>query len=210
MANGYSQRFTLTEIFNNKELKDVIPLVNYKEKEREDGKISTRTNMKSIKQLIVDASTKGARPYYKPLIVRRSQGSVVLTGKLVGDQDACVDAVYSSILAKRVFMIWTANNMDMVRSALKEAEANKKKTGIDTKLFLRVNSIEEIKGMNWREAQAFLNNVMENIYYSDNFPKTAKKFGVEEIQNNIAKSKAEHTLNYRSQKIRWKRRVGDM
>lgn len=203
MAQKYFQKFTLADIFNNKELKNIIPLVNYKEIEREDGKISRRTSMKSIKQLIVDTSSSAARPYYKPLIVRRSQGQVLLTGELVGDQDTCVEAVYSALLAKRVFMIWTANNMDMIRTALKESEENKKITGVDTKLFLRVNSLLEIKGMNWRQAQEFLNNIMENIYYSGKFPKTSKKYDIQNIPTN-------DQLSFSQRQLRWKYKVGDL
>ena len=31
MASRFTQNFTLTDIFNNKKLKDKIPLINYKE-----------------------------------------------------------------------------------------------------------------------------------------------------------------------------------
>lgn len=210
MANGYSQRFTLAEIFNNKKLKGVIPLVNYKETEREDGKISKTTNMKSVKQLIVDTSTKSARPFYKPLIVRRSQGKVELSGELVGDQDACVDAVYSALLAQRVFMIWTANNMDLIRYALKESEEHKRKTGEELKLFLRQKSMLEIQSMNWRQAQAFLNNVMENIFFSGNYPKTLKKYNIKKMLDDEAKLKGEYMLTYGKRRLSWKFRVGDV
>lgn len=38
MASRFTQNFTLTDIFNNKKLKDKLPLINYKEIEREDEK----------------------------------------------------------------------------------------------------------------------------------------------------------------------------
>ena len=60
MANGYSQIFTLKDIFNNKKLKDKLPLVNYKEKELENGKISQRTNAKTINRFIFDTATSAA------------------------------------------------------------------------------------------------------------------------------------------------------
>ena len=35
MANRFTQQFTLKDIFNNKKLKNKLPLINYKEKEVE-------------------------------------------------------------------------------------------------------------------------------------------------------------------------------
>ena len=63
MASRFTQNFTLTDIFNNKKLKDKLPLINYKEIEREDGKVSRRTNTKTINRLVFDVSTSAARPY---------------------------------------------------------------------------------------------------------------------------------------------------
>ena len=69
MASEYSQIFTLTDILNNKKLKDKIPLINYKEKELENGKISARTNGKTVNRQVFDTATSAARPFFKPLIL---------------------------------------------------------------------------------------------------------------------------------------------
>ena len=54
MASRFTQTFTLTDIFNNKKLKDKLPLINYREIERENGKVSRRTNAKTINRLVFD------------------------------------------------------------------------------------------------------------------------------------------------------------
>lgn len=202
MAGRYTQNFSLTDIFNNKKLKDKIPLINYKEKELENGKISRRTNAKTINRLVFDISTSAARPFYKPITTQRSGDTMVISGNLIGDHNSAVDAVYNALLSQKQVMIYTVNNADMIRSALKEAEKNKRKYGINTKLYLRVQSMTEIEGMTTREIQALLNNIMENIVYGDNFPETQKKYGVGNLP-------VRSPYNYKQRQLRWKIRVGE-
>lgn len=203
MAGRYSQNFTLTDIFNNKKLKDKIPLINYKEKELENGKISRRTNAKTVNRQVFDTATSAARPFYKPIKTSRSGYTMIISGELVGDHDGAVEAVYNALQAKKSILIWTANNADMIRSALKESEKNKRNRGIDSKLYLRVQSMQQIEGMSKQEIQALMENIMENIFYGDDFPETQKKYGVEKLE---VKSK----YNYDQRKLRWKFRVGDV
>ena len=202
MAGQYTQIFTLTDIFNNKKLKDKLPLINYKEKELENGKISRRTNVKTVNRQVFDTATSAARPFYKPIITTRSGDTMIISGDLVGDHDAAVDAVYNALLAKRSILIWTANNADMVRDALKEAEKNKRNHGINSKLFLRAQSMQQIEGMSKQQIQALMSDIMENIVYGDNFPKTQKKYGVENLEVNSP-------YNYEQRRLRWKFRVGE-
>ena len=200
MANRFSQNFTLTDIFNNKKLKDKIPLINYKEKELENGRISRRTNAKTVNRFVFDTATSAARPFYKPMITTRSGDLMIISGELIGDHDEAVDAVYNALQSKRVLFIWTANNVKMIRDALKESEKNKN-NGVATKLYLRVQSMQQIEGMTKPQIQALLQNVMENIVYGDDFPKTQKKYGVENW--NLS-----NKFNYNQLKLRWKNRVG--
>lgn len=202
MSNRFSQIFTLTDIFNNKKLKDKLPLINYKEKELENGKISRRTNAKTVNRQVFDTATSAARPFYKPMITTRSGDTMIISGELVGSHDGAVEAVYNALLAKRSILIWTANNADMVRSALKEAEKNKRSGGLGSKLYLRVQSMQQIEGMSKREIQALMSDIMENIVYGDDFPMTQKKFAVDKIS-------VDSPFNYEQRKIRWKFKVGN-
>lgn len=202
MAGRFTQNFSLTDIFNNKKLKNKIPLINYREKELENGKISRRTNAKTINRLVFDISTSAARPFYKPITTHRSGDMMTISGNLVGDHDMAVDAVYNALLSQKQVMIYTVNNADMIRSALKEADKNKRTYGINTKLYLRVQSMTEIEGMTKRQIQALLNDIMENIVYGDNFPETQKKYGVENLP-------VRSPYNYKQRQLRWKFKVGD-
>jgi hypothetical protein len=202
MAGTFSQNFTLKDIFNNKNLKNKLPLINYKEKEREDGKISVRTSAKTVNRQVFDTSISAARPFCRPLNPIRGGDTLILDGELVGDHDEAVDAVYNALKAQRTILIWTANNADMIRTALKETEKTRRTLGITPKLFLRAKSMQEIEGMSTQQIQALLVDVMENIFYGDNFPETQKKYKVEEMPVNSP-------YNYKERKIRWRFKVGD-
>ena len=126
MANRFSQNFTLADIFNNKKLRNKLPLINYKETEREDGKVSRRTNAKTVNRQVFDTAKSAARPFYKPMVAHQSGNTLVIGGKLVGELNEAVDTVYEALRAQREIILWTANNADMIRDALKESEKNRK------------------------------------------------------------------------------------
>ena len=201
MANRFSQNFTLVDIFNNKKLRNKIPLINYREKELENGKISRRTNAKTVNRQVFDTAKSSARPYYKPMVARQSGDTLVIGGELVGSLDDAVNAVYDGLMAKKQLLIFTANNADMIRDALKEAEKNRRNYGIQTKLYLRVQSMEQIEGMTKKQLSYLMNDIMENIVYSDDFPATQKKWNVQEM---VVKS----PYTYEQRKEQWQQKVG--
>lgn len=198
----FEQHFTLKDIFNNKNLQKKLPLINYTEKETEDGRYHYRTHLKTVSARVYETSKRSARPFYSPFQPSKLENTIILTGELIGDHDEAVDAVYNALMQERVMYIWTANNAYMVRDALKESEKNKRTYGIDTKLFLRAKSMQEIEGMTRPEIQALLKDIMDNIMYSDNFPKTQKKWQVDQT---IVNSR----YTYEQRKLKWKITVGD-
>ena len=198
----YSQNFTLKDIFNNPNLKNKLPLINYKETQKENGKISVRTNAKTVNRQVFDTATSAARPYYKPIQTIRSGDLMIIQGNLVGDHDAAVDAVYNSLLGIKQVLTYTANNADMIRDALKESEKNAREYGINCKLYLKAQSMQEIEGMNKKQIQELLHNIMENIIYGDNFPKTQKKWGVDQMR-------VSGGYNYEQRKMQWQQKVGE-
>lgn len=210
MATRYSRVFTLKDIFNNKKLANKLPLINYKEKELENGKISRRTNAKTVNRQIFDTAQSAARPFYKPLKTTRSGDVMIIDGTLVGDYDLAVDSVYNAIKAKRSLLVWTANNADMIRDALKEAEKNKRTTGKDTKLFLRANSMQEIEGMTTPQLQALMSDIMDNIFFGDGFEKTQEKYGVKSRLYWGYWGGKKDVLFYKQRQLRWKYQVGDI
>ena len=203
MANRFSQNFTLLDIFNNKKLRNKIPLINYREKELENGKISRRTNAKTVNRQVFDTAKSSARPFYTPMVASQSGDKLIIGGELRinSELEDVVDAVYNGLLAKKQILIFTANNADMIRDALKEAEKNRRNYGIQCKLYLRVQSMQQIEGMTEKQVAYLMNDIMENIVYSDDFIATQKKWNVQEM---VVKS----PYTYEQRKEQWQQKVG--
>ena len=204
---AYKQIFTLKDIFNNKKLRGKLPLINYKEFEREDGKISVRTSRKSVGRIVYDSAIKGARPFYNPLMHSKSGDFIEVGGTLVGDFDKAYESVYQSINTNKQIILWTANNVGMIRSALKESEKNKRQYGIEGKLWLRAGSMQEIENMSKPQLQQLLSDIMDNLYYNDNYPATQKKYGVQDM--GLMKAPGRTALyDYKERKKIWENKVG--
>ena len=203
MANRFSQNFTLVDIFNNKKLRNKIPLINYREKELENGKISRRTNAKTVNRQVFETAKSSARPFYTPMVASQSGDKLIIGGELRinSELEDVVDAVYNDLLAKKQILIFTANNADMIRDALKEAEKNRRNYGIQCKLYLRVQSMQQIEGMTEKQVAYLMNDIMENIVYSDDFIATQKKWNVQEM---VVKS----PYTYEQRKEQWQQKVG--
>ena len=58
-------------------------------------------------------------------------------GNLVKDHNEAVNAIYNAILAQKQLISLTANNMDMIRNALKEGQRNIERYGATSKLYLK-------------------------------------------------------------------------
>ena len=203
MANRFSQNFTLLDIFNNKKLRNKIPLINYREKELENGKISRRTNAKTVNRQVFEIAKSSARPFYNRKVASQSGDKLIIGGELRinSELEDVVDAVYNGLLAKKQILIFTANNADMIRDALKEAEKNRRNYGIQCKLYLRVQSMQQIEGMTEKQVAYLMNDIMENIVYSDDFIATQKKWNVQEM---VVKS----PYTYEQRKEQWQQKVG--
>jgi hypothetical protein len=197
----YSQNFTLLDIFNNKKLKNKLPIINYRETMSEDGKTHSTTRMKSLGILVYETSKSSAKPYYNPLKPSKSGNQIIISGELTGELESVVNAVYNGLMAnKRLFEI-TVNNADMIRTALKESQRIKKRTGIEPKLFLNVGSMQEIETMSKRQLNALLDDIMRNIFYNEDFAYTQEKYNVKKIVIN-------RSSNYDKRKRDWLKKVG--
>ena len=121
--------------------------------------------------------------------------------RIKSETEDVVEGIYNYCVAKKQIHIFTANNADMIRDALKEAEKNRRNYGIQTKLYLRVQSMQQIEGMTEKQVAYLMNDIMENIVYSDDFPATQKKWNVQEMA-------VKSPYNYEQRKEKWQQKVG--
>ena len=199
----YTENFTLADIFNNKSLGGKLPLVNYREiniTTREGSDVAYKTTMKTVKRQIFEIATGVARQYYKPLEIMKSEDMIEFGGNLIYDQDACVDMIVAMLRAYKPMLDFSANNGDIIRSAMRESAKGQRRYGITPKLFLRAQSMLEIRGMNRKDLQKFMDDVMSNILFGDNFPETQKRYKV--YEQNYGKK------TYEEMRKAWREKVG--
>lgn len=197
MAHGYYKNFTLSDIFTNPRLAEKLPYIKYKEIQLENGKTSQRTNKKTLMSLIQSTARAGARPFYKPLLVTRTAKEIIVDGKCTGNFDAAYESVYNGLHAALPMMRMTVNNSSMIRTALKDGRRQSLTGGKEPKLWLRAGSIKEIENMSAPQLQAFMQDIMKNIYFNDDFAYTQKRFGVQSAR-----------ADYATEKEQWIRKVG--
>lgn len=202
MANGYKQKFTLEDIFNNKKLAGKLPLVNYREYIKDD-KMHHRTNMQTLTSLVYNIAKSSAKPYYNPFMPSKNGEIIILGGKLTDDINKPFEAIFQSLMAQKQIMSFTVNNGSMIRSALKESKRIKKETGKEPKLWLRAGSMLEIENMNKRELGWLIDDIMRNVFYNDEYQSTQKKYNVTEIP-------VFGSTNYDRRKENWQRKVGQI
>ena len=206
----YFQKFTLQDLFNNKELKNKLPYINFRRVVKINyGKGFTsnvKTDTQTIYSKVADIATSSARPYYKPLKATRSVPTINIGGNLVGDQNDCVNAIYNAIVGQKTMLTLTANSADMIRDAIRESDKAYFKNGKEPKLYLRVASIEQIKGMSDKQIYNLMKDVMENIMYGEDFGKTQMKYDVRERPDLLEKTGA----SYEKRQENWQRKVGQI
>ncbi len=202
MANGYSRMLSLADIYNNKKLAGVLPLVNYKETQLDNGKTSARTSATTVTTLVYNTAVKSGGTFYKPYTPSRSSNTIVISGTLTDSIDTAHNAVYEAILGIVPMIKMTANYTDMIRSAMKEAGKSQRKGKSVPKLALRVGSVEEISKMSAKQLNSFMSNVIENIMFDDAYSETQKKYNVSSM--NFGNS------TYEYKKYLWNKRVGKL
>lgn len=200
MATNYSQKFTLFDLFSNKDLKGVLPQISFKEFMDENGKMHYRTRIKTVPFMVFDISKTAAKPHYSVLNPLKKGNTITLDGKLTTSLTDAYKAVYSAIRAEREMLSITVNNLAFVREAMKESR-QRELNGLGTpKLYLRVGSIMELKGMPKQQRNQVMQNVMENLFYNPAFYFSQSEFRVNEIKINSPKT-------YEERAQEWKRRV---
>lgn len=199
----HNKNYTLSDLFSNKDLRGKLPFIQYKETVKDDGKISVRTKILTVASFVYDTAKKSGKPFYSNYTPTKNQNLIIINGTLKEDTtlDMAFMSVYNGLLAKRMILQWTASNMTMIRKALKESMRIKRETGEEPKLYLTISTIDSIKFMNNNQISRIMTEVMNNLFYGDNFPITQSKFQVDRI-------KTKSSLSYQDAKNKWQKYVG--
>jgi len=204
----YSDKLTLAHIFNNRSLAKKLPLGDYKEQPNRKGKIDNKAQMRVIANQVKDIARQAATPYYKPLKTTRSNRTIVISGKLVKSYDTAFNGIFKAIDGKKRLLASIAVNNETIRYASMEDKARSYLFGDSKaqtrqlksqspKLYLRAKSTAEIKKMNANQLWGVMNDIMDSIKYSGNYPATVKELGINTS-----------TEQFRREQLNWQKKVG--
>lgn len=194
MSGGYTKSHTLEEILTNPDFADILP--QFKVKELESGGISV--TRKSIYKQVQALARIGAKPHYKKMEIVALEDKITISGELTTDIDSAFDSVYNSIKASQTALAQSANNSDLLRSALKYTLTEAQKTGKKPTLYLKEGQFQNIKNLPIESKRAFVSDVLANLWYGDDFKKMQKQYKINEDPR------------YEINKYKWQMKVGEI
>lgn len=194
MANGFTQNHELIDLLANKNFESVLPQFRVKQT-HEGTKVSVTS--KSLYKMVLQYAKNGARGHYKPL--KATMGGMVITicGTLITTLDEAYNSVYESIKANTTMLNMIANNRDILRSALKYSETRELKGLAKPRLYLKEGVYINIYNVSPQKKLQFIQEVLDNVRYSDQFEKVQKQFKLNEARD------------YEINKYKWQMKVGE-
>lgn len=191
--SNYTRQFTLSQLFESGVLKDKLPMLTAN-KPRKSAKIAHD----ALDTLVGNVALSGAKTAMYKATLTGAGSYMTIQGRPMTTLDDAVDAVFRTVLSNRQTFKLALSQTTIISTAMVEAQ-RRKRWGKETALYLRVNSAKEIEGMSTRRLTAFYNNILENIYFSDDFRDTQKKLGL---------TRSFSPAEYAHAKELWERRVG--
>jgi len=170
----YRQKFTLSDLFMNDKLKDVLPQVKVKEIQNEDGDVGYRNKgISNITTFLRQYAIMGARNSMKSIHSNTADDTITISGKLKSNYTIynTYDDVLRTLQMNAYMMTMMGNNGKVIAKALQQTKINAKYLGYEPKLYLKINNLEEIKLMDRMQKASFMKDIVENIYFSDDFKK---------------------------------------
>lgn len=206
--NSYSRKFTLRDIFNNEDLQKHIPqvkMVKNANKKEKKGKYDSYTSLIQNVMVYAENTAKGFFSEYKTSL---DGENILIDGKL--KENCYVNGAVSNIVAKlesmKEFLASIISNADIIESAISDSIRIKNNSGKEPKLYLRLNDLKQIKHMSDIQKKYLIQNIMENIYFNDDFQMTQRNKNL--ARGNYVISTRNFINSYDSLKTRWERKVG--
>jgi len=170
----YNKLFTLSDLFHNQELKKYLPQVRVN-KNGGKAKVDYRYNI--VDMDIYNYARMGAMPYMKNITMEYGGqfGANHLGVKGELRKHATIYDAYNGVLETLksfsgcigLIQSYGDTITDVMQKIYRSDRY--KLDNAEPKLYLRINSLNEIKFMNKQQKEALLKNVVENIYFSDDF-----------------------------------------
>ena len=164
----YNKLFTLSDLFHNQDLKGVLPQAKISTSKKGYTSVSFKYDIDEI----IMYCRIGGMPYMKN-IGFSFPNELIMTGEL--RKHATIQQAYDGVLSTLKGASGSLTLLGSYRNEIQDVMRNIHKSDrykidkSEPKLYLRITSLEEIKYMNDKQKQALINNIVENIYFSDDF-----------------------------------------
>lgn len=164
----YNKLFTLSDLFYNQDLKGVLPQAKISTSKKGYTSVSFKYD---IDEIIMYCKI-GGMPYMKN-IEFSFPNELIMTGEL--RKHATIQQAYDGVLSTLKGASGSLTLLGSYRKEIQDVMRNIRKSDrykidkSEPKLYLRITSLNEIKYMNDKQKQALINNIVENIYFSDDF-----------------------------------------
>ena len=164
----YNKLFTLSDLFHNQDLKGVLPQAKISTSKKGYTSVSFKYDIDEI----IMYCRIGGMPYMKN-IEFSFPNELIMTGEL--RKHATIQQAYDGVLSTLKGASGSLTLLGSYRNEIQDVMRNIRKSDrykidkSEPKLYLRITSLNEIKYMNNKQKQALINNIVENIYFSDDF-----------------------------------------
>ena len=164
----YNKLFTLSDLFYNQDLKGVLPQAKISTSKKGYTSVSFKYDIDEI----IMYCRIGGMPYMKN-IEFSFPNELIMTGEL--RKHATIQQAYDGVLSTLKGASGSLTLLGSYRKEIQDVMRNIRKSDrykidkSEPKLYLRITSLNEIKYMNDKQKQALINNIVENIYFSDDF-----------------------------------------
>lgn len=178
----YCQNISLSEIFNNRSIRKKLPIGDFKEVEKHN-KITKNGQLRIFSNQIKSISSAAASKYYKKVKVTRSNRTIIINGELKTSYGKAYNGIYLYVKNKSGLLKSLISSNEVLQTAWLEERKNVSAQ----KLYLKVSKIKEIKNMNANQLKSLLDDIIDNIRFTDNYPKAKKMLGEKQDANYFVK-----------------------
>ena len=216
MSRNYTRKYTLDDLFIDSNVN--LPQFN-KDKQKLVGKDRKTfiNNLKSNKKdsldmngivdMIYQLANVGAVNHYKTMSNNVNGTNITINGNLKRQHTLtmAVDDVYLSVASNKGLLKQMISNYNIINDAI-ELSSNLK---VKPKLYLTLKTKSQLKyysifGSIEKGRANLITQVMENIYFNDDFKVIQEKYNIKNKRMILGT----HYKNYDRQKMLWEQKVG--
>ena len=210
----YSKKFTLLDIIESGYLDDILkPSIHtksvYKKRKETDEETSSTVNMGSLNKQIANVVQASASRVATKARTSVYGGQVICRVK--GDYELIYNTIVSDLESKASMLGTSLSHSDELETAIKESVTAKLSGREIPKMYLRLNSLEQIQGMTPRQKQRLLDDINENVYFNKDFVRTQASLGLRGKNNRaffFTEKYSNHRKSYSTLLRMWERKVG--